>query len=115
MDSCAPPDKLSGVSNQAAIDTVRAELVPRLRRLHACLAEVENWIGVDFARETIASLQHADSERDLQHVFTVQLGASGPLAIAAGFPPTAVALLDDILATAQQLAMTFAAPTHRKH
>ena len=78
-----------------------------LVRLRQQLIQDETWPGVEFFRHAIAELEGVGSEVELQAFFTDYLGATGPLANLAGFEPHAVLLLDEILATAQDIALTF--------
>lgn len=97
----------------SAVAAVRRQLHPQLVQLRELLAAEEIWPGVDFFREVIGELERAETEVDLQRLFTLHLGVSGPLARAAGFPPAALAQLDAILATAQAIALTFSVGTDR--
>lgn len=89
-----------------ALDTVKAELTPRLDTLVAYLESIEEWMAAAFFAGIAAALVAADEEEELLEVF---LALSTTAFQGFALDATAAANVDAILEFAEQVSQTFAA------
>ena len=91
-----------------AIETVKADLLPKLGDLLSHLLETEQAEAASFFSKVFHDLSASNSEEQLLEVF-IELSTTAFLGIE--FDTPALALIDDVLMHAEQVAATFSADT----
>ena len=91
-----------------AIETVKADLLPKLGDLLSHLLETEQAEAASFFSKVFHNLSASNSEEQLLEVF-IELSTTAFLGIE--FDTPALALIDDVLMHAEQVAATFSADT----
>ena len=91
-----------------AIETVKADLLPKLGDLLSHLLETEQAEAASFFSKVVHDLSASNSEEQLLEVF-IELSTTAFLGIE--FDTPALALIDDVLMHAEQVAATFSADT----
>ena len=91
-----------------AIETVKADLLPKLGDLLSHLLETEQAEAASFFSKVFHDLGASNSEEQLLEVF-IELSTTAFLGIE--FDTPALTLIDDVLMHAEQVAATFSADT----
>ena len=91
-----------------AIETVKADLLPKLGDLLSHLLETEQAEATSFISKVNHDLSASNSEEQLLEVF-IELSTTAFLGIE--FDTPALAIIDDVLMHAEQVAATFSADT----
>jgi hypothetical protein len=98
-----------------AIAAVKAQLRPYLEKMLVELEADQNAQGVAYAHGLATALSRVTNEEALLEFFGRDLSVSGPIALSLLFGPGAIWYLDELLRTAQEIAMTFAADSDTAH
>jgi hypothetical protein len=98
-----------------AITAVKMQLNPYIEKIRFELEADRNAQGVTYARGLATALSRVTTEEDLLEFFGRDLAVSGPLALSLRFGPGAIWYLDELLRTAQEIAVTFAAGSDTAH
>lgn len=89
-----------------AIDTVKADLKPRIEELLLHLNATGQVAATAFFTQIFSNLDAVDGEEQLLELF-IELSTTAFLGIP--FDEVALALIDDVLMNAEQVAQTFSA------
>lgn len=113
MSGSQEPDD-DGVLDDRVADA-RVRLGPALARLIASLERDGKPAALEWFRDTRDALAEAVTPDDLQAIFLGKLAPSGPVALQARVGAESLALLDDVLALAQEISLAFIEPGPTLH